>query len=104
MATTTKLKSSTAKKKTTTDGSQEFSLVAPEAREIYIAGDFNGWQQDAAAYRMTKYKGAWRKKLKLPPGRYEYQFVVDGRWCPDPVNPQRQANPYGSENSVMEVS
>ena len=82
--------------------STEFSLMAPEAQEVFLAGDFNDW--NTTQYSMRKFKnGKCVKKLKLKPGRYEYQFVVDGHWCIDEENPNRQTNSFGSENSVIEV-
>ena len=84
--------------------SKEFSLHAPDANEVYLAGDFNGWQADAKDFRLRKFKGdIWKKMLKLKPGRYEYQFVVDGQWWCDPENDNRVTNPYCSENSVIEI-
>ncbi|MCK9294857.1 MAG: isoamylase early set domain-containing protein [Desulfobulbaceae bacterium] len=96
---TSKTKSS-AKKKTIQ--STEFSLTAPEAKQVFIAGDFNDW--NASEHAMRKFKdGKYSKMLKLKPGRYEYQFIVDGQWWTDPANPNRQPNSFGSENSVIEI-
>ncbi len=82
--------------------STEFSIVAPDATEVYLAGDFNEW--NTAQYLMRKFKnGKCVKKVQLKPGRYEYQFIVDGHWTVDPENPNRQANTFGSENSVVEI-
>jgi 1,4-alpha-glucan branching enzyme len=112
MATKTK-STSKAKKKTvskttskkTTRPSTEFSLYAPDVKEVYLAGDFNNWQPDAKDYRLRKFKGdVWKKKVQLKPGRYEYQFVVDGQWWCDPENKNRANNPYCTENSVLEVN
>ena len=81
----------------------EFSLFAPEAKEVLLTGDFCNW--DGESCRMRRFKdGSWRKSLKLKPGRYEYRFVVDGHWWTDPDNPQRQQNPFGQDNSVLEIS
>lgn len=83
--------------------SYEFTLYAPEAQEVYLVGDFNNW--DGSDFRMRKFKdGVCKKKVKLKPGRYEYRFVVDGDWWCDPANASRQANNYGSENSVIIIS
>ena len=90
-----------AKRKTVQ--STEFTIMAPDAREVFITGDFNNW--NPSEHCMRKFKdGKYAKKLKLKPGRYEYQFVVDGQWWTDPTNPNRQPNSFGSENSVIEVS
>lgn len=97
-------KSSAAKAKGKSVSSAEFSLYAPDVKEVYLSGDFNGWQPDAKDYRLRKFKGdIWKKSLKLKPGRYEYQFVVDGQWWCDPANENRVTNPYCTENSVIEV-
>ena len=99
-----KKKTVAPKTKNKTAPSTEFSLHAPEANEVYLAGDFNDWQPDSKDYRLRKFKGdIWRKKVKLKPGCYEYQFVVDGQWWCDPENDSRVTNPYCTENSVIEV-
>lgn len=101
--TATKTRTSVRKIKETIP-SVEFKLLAPEAKQVFLTGDFNNWEGSSEAYRMRKNKdNVWRKKVKLQPGRYEYQFVVDGQWWTDPENPERQANPYCTENSVLTV-
>lgn len=82
--------------------STEFSLYAPEAAEVLLAGDFCNWQGEKCRMRRGK-DGSWKKNLKLKPGRYEYRFVVDGHWWTDPANPDRQQNHYGQDNSVRTV-
>ena len=53
---------------------------------------------------MRKLKGdIWKKMLKLKPGRYEYQFVVDGEWWCDPENENRVTSPYCTENSFIDI-
>lgn len=94
-----------AKKTMETIPAVEFKLLAPDAKEVFLCGDFNNWESNAEDYRMSKDEdNIWRKKLKLQAGRYEYQFVVDGQWWTDPENPNRQSNPYCTENSVITVS
>ncbi|MFH1075975.1 MAG: glycogen-binding domain-containing protein [Pseudomonadota bacterium] len=80
----------------------EFTLQAPNAQTVAVAGDFNEWLMDQD--KMAKGKdGVWRKKVKLAPGKHEYQFVVDGRWWTDPDNLNRTSNPFGTQNSVKVV-
>ncbi|MFZ5774446.1 MAG: isoamylase early set domain-containing protein [Thermodesulfobacteriota bacterium] len=84
------------------DSSIEFSIIAPEASEVYLVGDFNDW--NAAGSKMRKFKdGSCKKKVQLKPGRYEYLFLVDGTWKIDPTNESRCINPFGSENSVIQI-
>lgn len=92
------------RKKTATPAatSHVFSLLAPEATEVYVAGDFNNWKNNQ--YKMRKFKtGLHKKSVKLKPGRYEYRFVVDGHWWTDPDNSQRCQGGFGEDNSVIEI-
>ena len=90
------------KKKRKVIVSTEFTLAAPDAESVYLAGDFNDW--NPAQYSMRKYKnGVCKKKLKLKPGRYEYQFIVDGKWQVDPENSDRHVNIHGTDNSVITI-
>ena len=41
--------------------------------------------------------------LSLPPGRYQYRYVVDGEWREDPVNPDAVSSSIGGRNSVLVV-
>jgi hypothetical protein len=43
----------------------------------------------------------WGKDLVLPPGIYEYRFVVDGEWVTDPKAAEAVPNPFGSSNSIL---
>jgi 1,4-alpha-glucan branching enzyme len=80
-----------------------FSLEAPDAKEVAVGGDFNNW--NAEAHPMTKDKsGTWKKTLMLPPGRFEYKFLVDGQWWNDPNNDQTCANRFGTHNNVLVIS
>ncbi len=82
--------------------SHEFTLMAPQAAEVYLVGDFNNWENGKD--KMRKFKsGLHKKSLRLKPGRYEYRLVVDGAWWTDPANDQRVANTYGEDNSVIVI-
>jgi len=80
----------------------EFRLEGPNAQEVCLVGDFNGW--DIKAHPMRKdEKGLWTKAITVSPGRYEYRFYADGQWLNDPNNPLRCGNCFGTENSVLIV-
>ena len=79
-----------------------FSLLAPEAREVSVAGNFNGWRPHAAPMRNMG-GGKWLARLMLRSGQYEYRLVVDGNWREDPGAVQRVGNAYGGFNSVLQV-
>jgi RNA polymerase-binding transcription factor DksA len=78
------------------------SLIAPDAQEVFVAGSFNNWNPGATPLVNINH-GRWVKYLSLPPGRYEYQFVVDGRWIHDRAR-ELVDNPFGGLNSVIEVA
>ncbi len=82
-----------------------FSVFAPEAKEVYVAGEFNNWKLEDTA-RMTKSNGngTWSKALNLSTGKYRYRFVIDGNWVSDSSNPLKEINPYGSVDSLIEIS
>jgi Glycogen recognition site of AMP-activated protein kinase len=79
------------------------TLRAPAAKEVFVAGSFNGWQVGATPLRLAN-SGEWQGELKLTPGRYEYLFVVDGTWLPDPAAREAAPNPFGGWNSVLSVN
>ncbi|MCG3148242.1 MAG: 1,4-alpha-glucan branching enzyme GlgB [Verrucomicrobiae bacterium] len=79
-----------------------FTLDAPQASTVAVAGTFNDW--DATRTPLTRGKnGQWKTKVSLRPGRHEYRYVVDGQWISDPAAKESAANPHGSDNSVMVV-
>jgi chromosome partitioning protein len=76
------------------------------AGEVRIAGDFNGWIPDRGVdSRVEDETGGrvWTKVLHLPPGTYQYRYVVDGEWREDPENPRFVAGPVGGRNSLLVV-
>jgi 1,4-alpha-glucan branching enzyme len=80
-----------------------FSLSAPEAKSVAVAGSFCDWE--ASTYPLKQdANGTWKRIVTLAPGRYEYRFVVDDVWMADPDCAERTANPFGGENCVLNVS
>jgi chromosome partitioning protein len=76
------------------------------ASDVRIAGDFNGWIPDKDVRSMIQNEGPmriWTKILQLPPGTYQYRYVVDGEWQEDPDNPNTVAGLVGQRNSVLIV-
>ncbi len=79
-----------------------FAVKFEDAQKVLLAGDFNNWQPTSTPM-LTERPGVWRMSLPLPPGRYRYRFVVDGRWVTDPNNQYVEANQFGELNNVVEV-
>ena len=83
---------------------QQFIIVVPTATSMSLVGEFNDW--DAMRNPMTRVsdEGAWSITIPLAPGRYEYQFVVDGtNHITDPTRPQASSDFAGTANSVVTV-
>ena len=85
-----------AKKKTT------FTLHAPGATQVFVAGCFNGWNPAADPLRPGS-DGTWTCALMLEPGEHEYRYVIDGVWCDDPMAQMRRPNDMGCENCIVLV-
>lgn len=89
----------------------EFTCESPDAATVFLAGSFNGWDPQANAMSRTA-EGLWRTKVPLVAGRYEFKFVIDGRWCCKPGcddSAERNCshcvpNDYGTMNRVLTVS
>jgi hypothetical protein len=78
-------------------------VVQPGARVVQAAGDFNGWNPSETPLEPAA-DGAWTVTLPLEPGRYEYQFVVDGeQWIGDPFAAEQSDDGFGSRNAVLDV-
>lgn len=84
-------------------GHVSFELVKPGAKQVCVAGSFNGWKPERAPLSSLG-DGRFVGDLTVDPGRYEYLFVVDGQWLPDPKAKESVQNPYGGTNSVLTVS
>lgn len=77
-----------------------FSLEAPGAKEVFLLGNFNNL--DPGENLMKKEKtGIWKKFIMVPPGRYEYKFVVDGKWRNNPNSKDSCHNCYGTCNNDL---
>ena len=48
--------------------------------------------------------GAWVRNVIIPPGEYEYKFIVDGQWKEDPQNDQLALNCFGTYNNIINVT
>ena len=80
-----------------------FEVEIPGAQAVYLAGDFNGWDETARRMkRVKKGEDLFLAVLDLEPGCYEFKYLVDGEWVCCPRAP-RAVSEDGFENSVVEV-
>ena len=80
-----------------------FSIKAAVVKEVFLMGDFNHWKPNKHKMKKDKH-GLWVKTLIIPPGKYEYKFLIDGEWKEDPQNSQVCSNCFGTVNSVVNLS
>jgi DNA-directed RNA polymerase subunit RPC12/RpoP len=80
----------------------EFAINAPNALAVSLTGAFNNWSATAAPMHKRP-NGKWAITLQLPAGRYQYKFIVDGMWVPDPENPNQVDNYSGGKDSVVVI-
>jgi len=78
-----------------------FTIEAEKGSDVYVAGTFNGWNPRKNKLRFKN--GVYTTSILLPPGRYEYKFVVNDVWCVDPACSEWTPNNIGSLNSVKTV-
>jgi glucoamylase len=70
------------------------------ARRVEVAGNFTGWAPRSLVMRELPGTDLKFYALKFPRGtRAEYKLIADGEWILDPLNPDRNDNGVGGENS-----
>ena len=79
-----------------------FSLAAPDAREVFLAGEMTDWDAGKVAMQRDA-DGTWHTALDLEPGQWLYKFVVDGQWVADPATPDHDADGRGGQHSFVFV-
>ena len=73
----------------------EFTCEAPNATSVFLVGTFNAGDMHSTPMKRSK-EGEWTAVLRLPPGSYEYKFIVvfHGR-----MN-VRDDGPYGTMSHI----
>ncbi|MCP5515220.1 MAG: hypothetical protein H7A26_07120 [Spirochaetales bacterium] len=68
------------------DGYTNFFYKGETGISVYLSGSFNGW--DPFMYLLSERRpGEYYISLKLPPGKHNYYYVVNGKIIPDRRNP-----------------
>ncbi len=80
-----------------------FSVKAPGAHDVKLAGDFNGWVPDRNVLSLKEDGGVWKKFVFLAPGHYQYKYVIDDEWREDPHNALSVRDSLGGQSSVVVV-
>jgi hypothetical protein len=94
----------------------EFFVTAPDAGEVFLAGEFNRWDLRSLPMEETE-DGRWTVSIDLPPGRHEFKVLADASWLEAMpccvmaegetfglvLETQTVPNPFGTRNFVIEV-
>jgi len=81
-----------------------FDLYAPSARQVDLVGTFSGWKAEELPLKGPDAVGYWTIAMKLAPGRYEYDFLVNGiRFVPDDDGEVLRPDGFGHKNSVLVI-
>ena len=73
------------------------------AKEVKVAGNFNSWNPEELQRVKNDDEICWITKKELKPGRYSYQFIVDGKWITDPLNSSIVKSRSGETKSFLYV-
>lgn len=95
-------KSVNKKKERPVEKKVEFTFNAPDARKVFLAGEFNNWDTQSLPMKKSK-DGVWKTKIKLPPGRHEYKFFADNVWVESLPGVEQVSNPLGTRNFIVWV-
>ena len=80
-----------------------FEFDEPGARTVQVLGDFNSWSRSVTSMQRGL-DGRWRLTTLLPPGRYVYAFLVDGRtFRRDPLRDAVEDHDFGVTGSELFV-
>lgn len=80
-----------------------FQIEKGPDSDVRLAGSFNNWDPESRRLTPKNGDGTFATTLLLPPGRYEYKFIINGEWQCDPACPDWVPNEHGTLNSVAEV-
>jgi hypothetical protein len=77
---------------------------SPEAGSVHLIGSFNDWQPAGYAMRPSGPNHQWTIRIQVPPGSYEYAFLVDNNQIvPDPEASFYKSDSFGSSNAILFV-
>ena len=86
------------------DGMQNVVFVWPaplEAESVAVVGNFNAWE--GTDLSDSDGDGIWTAQIPLAPGRYEYAFVVDGKWQGHDPRADEVIQSFGQYSSVRYI-
>lgn len=68
--------------------------------DVKVNGDFSN-ESDIPLVHVGQ--NVWELQVTLPPGEYNYGFIVNHRWMADPLNPKKTIDDFGRTFSILKV-
>lgn len=85
-------------------GGVRFTLLAPDATQVYVMGSFNNWSRGATPMKAADHNGLWSVEVSLTEGEYTFMYLVDGkRWVTPPMAEDFVTDGFGQTNGVVVV-
>jgi AMP-activated protein kinase-like protein len=82
----------------------QFTLEAPAASTVAVAGDFSEWQPSFTLSDPDG-DGVWSGRVPVRPGVHGYMFLIDGtEWQTDPRAERYQDDGFGNRNAIVAVA
>ena len=78
----------------------EFKFYRPEAHQVHVVGDFNGWSKEELPMQREA-KGFWKANVRLPAGTFRFRYFADGQWYTDYAAFGLEPGPYGPVGVVL---
>jgi hypothetical protein len=78
-----------------------FILPLLDATDVSVVGSFNDWEPITLSD--ADENGIWRVDIFLTPGRYEYAFIIDGRWWGHDPLADEYVRSFGEYSSVRYI-
>ncbi len=86
------------------EGERVTFVYRGDAKRVEVVGDFTGWAPRGHLLRELPIPNVKYYTLTFPKtARVEYKFIADGEWILDPLNPNRNDNGVGGENSFFRM-
>ncbi|MBX2928288.1 MAG: isoamylase early set domain-containing protein [Saprospiraceae bacterium] len=77
--------------------------LAPEAKQVLLVGEFNGWNAENGIQMKKQKDGIFKAVVELETGKeFQFRYLVDGQnWLNDNAADKYTPTPFGVENSVV---
>jgi len=82
------------------DNWAEFKFFRPNARMVFLVGDFNGWGENELPMACGT-DGYWHARLRLPAGAFRFRYYADGQWFTDYAAFGLEQGPVGLDSVVV---